>query len=80
MALDRLLRDIARTPPKHFRTAPASTANTNQNSARMWNETYQHAIEQRILEDNPIASSGSLQAQRNTFGESQAFDATLESE
>jgi len=46
----------------------------------MWAETYQHAIEQRILEDDTIARPRSLQAKRNTFGESQGFDAALESE
>jgi len=47
-------------------------------SARMWDATYQHAIQQRILEDDPIASPRSSQAKRDTFAECQAFDATLE--
>jgi len=63
-----------------LRLSPASAAITRSTSAQALDETYQHAIQQWILEDDTIASPRSLQAKRNTFGESQGFDATLESE
>jgi len=63
-----------------LRLSPASAAITRSTSNQALSETYQHAIEQRILEYDTIASPRSLQAKRNTFSESKGFDATLESE